>query len=104
MTQFKNVLIIDDDQDLRDALVEQFERHEGFSIETAPTAMEGVAKAETDKPDLIILDVELPDMDGRDACKLMRRHGVRAPIITVSPALKEPECIPTRPVVFRSPC
>ena len=84
MTQAKTVLIVDDDQDLREALSEQFERHEGFSISTAPTAMEGVSKAEAEKPDLVILDVELPDMDGRDACKLMRRHGVRSPIIMLT--------------------
>lgn len=84
MTQSKNVLIVDDDPDLREALSDQFNRHEGFVIDTAATAMEGVARAETDKPDIVILDVDLPDMDGRDACKLMRRHGVRSPIIMLT--------------------
>ena len=84
MTQFKNLLIVDDDTDLREALKDQFERHEGFAIETAATAGEGVSKAESSKPDLIILDVELPDMDGRDACKLMRKHDVRAPIVMLT--------------------
>ena len=70
MTAAKTILLVDDDQELREALAEQFELHEGFRIEHAGSAGEGIKKAEEARADLIILDVELPDMDGRDACRL----------------------------------
>ena len=84
MSANKKILLVDDDPDIRDSLFEQFERYEGFDIITASTAMEGVNKSESEKPDLIILDVELPDMDGRDACKHMRNHGIRSPILMLT--------------------
>ncbi len=84
MSQTKTILIVDDDEDLRQALAEQFERHEGFTIEMAPNAVQGMEIAESGKVDLVILDVDLPDMDGRDACRLMRKHGLRTPIIMLT--------------------
>ncbi|MEM6627826.1 MAG: response regulator transcription factor [Pseudomonadota bacterium] len=84
MSATKTILLVDDDDDLREALAEQFDLHEGFAIIQAATAGDGVKKAEDSKADLIILDVELPDMDGRDACRLMRKHGVRAPIVMLT--------------------
>ncbi len=84
MSQLKTILIVDDDNDLREALAEQFERHEGFAILQASNATEGMNIAESEKPDLVILDVEMPDMDGRDACKLMRKHGLRVPVIMLT--------------------
>ena len=84
MSNAKHILIVDDEDELRSALKDQFERHEGFSIDLAANAVEGLAKAEADKLDLIILDVDLPDMDGREACSLMRRRGVRLPIIMLT--------------------
>lgn len=76
MTAAKTILLVDDDNELREALAEQFELHEGFRIEHAATAGDGIRKAEEIRADLIILDVELPDMDGRDACRLMRKHEI----------------------------
>ena len=84
MTAAKTILLVDDDQELREALAEQFELHEGFRIEHAGSAGEGIKKAEEARADLIILDVELPDMDGRDACRLMRKHGIAAPIVMLT--------------------
>lgn len=70
MISAKTILLIEDDVDLREALARQFTLHEAFRVEQAATASEGIAKAETARPDVIILDVDLPDMDGRDACRL----------------------------------
>lgn len=84
MSGAKTLLLIDDDDDLREALAEQFDMHEGFRVLTAATAGPGVRLAETERIDLVLLDVDLPDMDGREACKLMRGHGVRAPIIMLT--------------------
>ena len=53
------------------------------SIVEAENACDGITQAKSESVDLILLDVDLPDMDGRDACKLMRR-GVRSPIIMLT--------------------
>jgi len=85
MAQRKTLLIVDDDQDLRGAIAEQLQA-EGFDVAEAPTAGDGVRLAREAKPDLILLDVDLPDMDGRDACKRMRQDGVSAPVIMLTAA------------------
>lgn len=86
MSTGKNLLLIDDDDALVEMLTEQFELHEEFSAVVARTAQEGLQIAKQDYYDIILLDVGLPDMDGRDACKLMRKNGVRSPIIMLTGA------------------
>lgn len=84
MAVTKSLLLVDDDNDLREALAEQFSLYEGFTVLQAENAAGGVKLAETERVDLILLDVDMPDMDGREACKLMRARGVRAPIIMLT--------------------
>ncbi len=84
MSALKTILLVDDDDDLRAALAEQFDLYDEFSIDTAADAGSGVSKAKDGRVDLVILDVDLPDMDGREACKLMRKNGVHAPIIMLT--------------------
>lgn len=84
MSGTKTILLVDDDETLRGALKDQFELYESFSIIEASNATDGIAQAKGERIDLILLDVEMPDMDGRDACKIMRRDGVRAPIIMLT--------------------
>ena len=84
MAQHKTILIIDDDADLRGALAEQLELHEEFVTSQAETAGEGVRMAREARADLILLDVDLPDMDGREACRLLRKDGVSTPIIMLT--------------------
>lgn len=84
MAGTKSLLLVDDDNDLREALSEQFSLYEGFTVLQAENATSGVKLAETERIDLILLDVDMPDMDGREACKLMRARGVRAPIIMLT--------------------
>jgi len=84
MTQTRRILIVDDDADLRNALVEQLALHREFQVvwvETAEAAMKLVADS---PPDLVIMDVGLPDLDGRQAVKLIRRDGYRRPIIMLT--------------------
>jgi DNA-binding response OmpR family regulator len=80
------ILIVDDDEDMRGALAEQLEQYEDFRAEQAATATEGVEKALALRPALILLDVHLPDMDGRKACKQLRDAGVATPIIMLTGA------------------
>ena len=80
----KTILIIDDDDDLREALAEQLNLHEEFKTQQAATAADGVRLGREIRADLILLDVDLPDMDGREACRLLRKDGVSTPIIMLT--------------------
>lgn len=84
MPTAKTLLIIDDDDDLREALAEQLALHEEFKIIQASTATEGVRLGREVRADLILLDVDLPDMDGREACRLLRKDGVSTPVIMLT--------------------
>ena len=86
MAQPKTILIVDDDADLRGALAEQLELHEEFRAAQADTAAEGLAMARDSRADLILLDVDLPDMDGREACRLLRKDGVTTPVVMLTGA------------------
>jgi DNA-binding response OmpR family regulator len=85
MPQRKTLLIVDDDADLRGAVAEQLQAEDFTTIEAA-TAGDGVKLAQDRKPDLILLDVDLPDMDGREACRQMRHGGVASPVIMLTAA------------------
>ena len=82
MSTVRKVLVIDDDDALRETLKEQFTLHDEFEITDAATASAGLKQLRSDMVDLVLLDVRLPDMDGREACKQMRKSGYRGPIIT----------------------
>ncbi len=84
MSQKKTILLVDDDHELRTALAEQFSLHDGFLTLEATGGLEGIARATAERVDLILLDVDMPDMDGREAAKQMRAKGVRAPIIMLT--------------------
>jgi DNA-binding response OmpR family regulator len=86
MSTSKTIMIIDDDDDLRETLCEQFELHEEFDTRSAATAGDGIALAKAERADLILLDVDLPDMDGREACRLLRKSGIAIPIIMLTGA------------------
>ena len=80
----KTLLIIDDDDDLREALAEQLALHEEFRTVQAANASEGLKLGREIRADLILLDVDLPDMDGREACRLLRKDGVSTPVIMLT--------------------
>jgi DNA-binding response OmpR family regulator len=93
MTGGRKILIVDDDAPLRHALAEQLQLHEEFSPIEAGTAAEALEMAKSQYYDAIILDVGLPDMDGRELCRLMRRTGVRAPILMLTGADSDADAI-----------
>ena len=86
MTVGKRILIVDNGTTLLEMLGEQLQLHEEFSTTGAKSATEALELAKEDYFDVIILDVGLPDMDGREVCRLMRRNGVTSPIIMLTGA------------------
>lgn len=84
MSNARKILIIDDDDELRESLSEQLSLHEEFETELACTAQDGLKLARNGPVDLVLLDVGLPDLDGREACKLLRRGGFKGPVIMLT--------------------
>ena len=84
MVQTRQILIVDDDAELREALAEQLAMHEEFEVVAADTAAAARAAMQTNPPHLVVMDVGLPDMDGREAVKMMRKDGFKRPIIMLT--------------------
>ena len=80
----RRVLLVDDDLELRKTLVDQLEQYKEFDIVEAGTANDAMAKVRDSHFDLMILDVGLPDMDGREAVKLLRKEGFKSPILMLT--------------------
>jgi len=84
MANVKKILMVDDDEDLREALADQLVLTEEFDVFEAEDGARGLEKAKEAIYDLVILDVGLPDMDGRELCRLMRKQGVKCPILILT--------------------
>ncbi|MFD2853876.1 response regulator transcription factor [Seohaeicola zhoushanensis] len=84
MAQLKKILLVDDDDDLREALSEQLVMTEDFDVFEAGSGAKALERVREALHDLIILDVGLPDTDGRELCKLMRKQGVKAPVLMLT--------------------
>ena len=84
----KKILVIEDDPAIS-RLVDYSLRHEGYTVLSASNGLEGIRKAHTEAPDLIILDVMLPILDGYEVCKKLRREGDNTPIIMLTVKDKE---------------
>ena len=93
MSAGRTILIVDDDEALRHSLAEQLHLHEEFDVEEAGTGSEAMNIVKDDRFDLLLLDVGLPDMDGRELCRLMRRSGHKMPIIMLTAADGEADTI-----------
>jgi len=93
MTNKKSLLIIDDDEPFLQALIKQITLHDEFILTEAATGETALEKAKANTFDAVILDVGLPDMNGREVCRLMRRNGVTAPIIMLTGADTEADTI-----------
>ena len=73
--------MVNNDEDLREALAEQLVVTEDFDVFEAEDGASGLKRAREAFYDLILLDVDLPNMDGLQLCSLMRKQGVKCPII-----------------------
>lgn len=80
----RTILLVDDDNDLRETLVEQLSLYDEFAILQEPNAAKGMQTARSQPVALLIMDVGLPDMDGREAVKLLRKGGFKSPIIMLT--------------------
>lgn len=93
MTATTRILLVDDDPMLRETLREQFALQDEFELDEAGTGTEGLEKAKTELYGLILLDVGLPDLDGRDVCRFMRKAGVSCPVIMLTGADSDADTI-----------
>jgi DNA-binding response OmpR family regulator len=84
MSNVRRILIVEDDSELRDALVEQLALHEEFEAVPAENGTKGVQAAKTGQIDLVIMDVGLPDIDGREAVRILRKGGFKSPILLLT--------------------
>src|SRR5438105_2425552 len=74
------VLIAEDDPELRRVLKRGL-AEEGFEPDTVATGAELLGRIESDRPDLLVIDIGLPDADGRDLCQAVRARGIQAPVL-----------------------
>ena len=84
MSNSRKILVCDDDNDLRGALVEQLQLYDEFLIKEVATGASAVQLAKADHFDLLIMDVGLPDIDGREVVKILRKSGFRSPVIMLT--------------------
>ena len=78
--QIPQVLVVDDEPNIRE-LVQVALKFHGCSVTTAATGKAALRQADADRPDLIVLDVMLPDMDGFEVCRALRAEGNGVPVI-----------------------
>jgi two-component system response regulator MprA len=74
------ILLVEDDQELR-ALLKRGLEQEGFAVTGAGTGAEAMQRAGASTPDALVIDVGLPDADGRDLCQALRAQGIQAPVL-----------------------
>jgi DNA-binding response OmpR family regulator len=84
MATARKILIVDDDPDLGDMLIEQLALHDEFEPVAVKTGAKAIEAAQANAIDLIIMDIGLPDMDGREVVRVLRKNGFRAPVIMLT--------------------
>ncbi|MBO90123.1 MAG: DNA-binding response regulator [Rickettsiales bacterium] len=80
----KKILLVDDDDMLCDSLMEQLQLHDEFELSISGTVQEALDLLEKEDFDCILLDVGLPDLNGIEACRSMRRNGIKTPIVMLT--------------------
>ena len=91
--QSKKILLVDDDDMLRQALAEQLEMEGEFETVSVGDGGAALDAARSRHFDLILLDVGLPDMDGREVCRRLREAEIRAPVIMLTAAASDADAI-----------
>jgi DNA-binding response OmpR family regulator len=87
------ILVIEDDPELRGALTDQLSMYKEFETVAAENGDKGMQSAKAGQIDFVIMDVGLPDIDGRETARILRRKGFKAPIIMLSGHNTDPDII-----------
>src|SRR5438105_15462247 len=87
MMSVKTILVVDDEPSIAQ-IAGDYMRHGGFAVITASNGVDALARARTQRPDLIVLDLGLPRMDGLEVAKTLRREG-NVPIIMLTARVDE---------------
>ncbi len=80
MVMEARLLIVEDDQNILELLAASL-RFAGFEVCTAKSGVDAVASVQRQRPDLVVLDVMLPDLDGFEIVRRMRGGGIRTPVV-----------------------
>ena len=75
-----NILVVDDEESLSD-LVSSALRFAGYRVRTEANGFDALRAVKADTPDLIVLDVNMPELDGFEVCRRIRRDGIQVPVI-----------------------
>src|SRR3990170_51835 len=87
------ILLVDDEKEFVKILSVAFQVYRpGYSLVAAYTGMEALSKVETEEPDLVVLDVMLPDIDGLEVCRRLRARG-NIPVILLTAKDREDEVV-----------
>ena len=89
MTRAARILLVDDDVSIQRAVAPLL-RSRGYHVDVVGTGLEAVTAVVDDAPDLIVLDLGLPDLEGAEVCRRMRKH-TKAPIVVLSARSGEAE-------------
>lgn len=84
MPKLNRILLVDDDDDLREALAEQLLATDEFDVFEAADGAAAMEQVRAGQFDLAVLDVGLPDTDGRELCKRMRKAGFKSPVVMLT--------------------
>ena len=76
----QTVLVVEDDDELR-SLLGRGLREEGFAVEAVASGAAALARVAAGEPDVLVVDIGLPDADGRDVCQALRARGVQTPVL-----------------------
>ena len=76
----QRVLVVDDEPSIVDAVATSL-RYEGFEVDEAASGRDALASAQAKAPDMIVLDIMLPDLDGLEVTRRLRADGIRVPIL-----------------------
>ena len=79
----ERILVVDDDEGVREAIKMTLE-YDGYKCLFARSGQEGLDRVATDSPELVLLDVKMPGMDGLEVLRRMRKRGDVAPVIVIS--------------------
>lgn len=77
------ILVVDDTDDIRQLVATLLQR-KGFAVTTAAGGKQGILQASTDQPDLILMDLNMPEMDGWQATKTIREEGITTPVVALT--------------------